>query len=280
MRKLLDLDRARNRGSFTHGLGGMALWMGVLMLAAGCGASARSDFDLNRGEARGPNRAEAQAAFGGGMSEEPGAQEEWRYRIQGGDELEVVFFTHPDQNRFVTVRPDGYVTLPYLGDVKAEDKTPEDLAGELQETYAEVLVSPRVDVIVQKMGARFYVLGEVLQPGEFEYERRIDIMQALAAAGGYEDSARLSNIVLLRKGYGSEKSFAAVLNLRDYMGSENRSGSLQVRPYDIVWVPRSNISRWDNATNQLLQGILDSQDVVIKGWSLANFKDVYERQRF
>lgn len=279
MRAVFDLVPASVPRAFAQRLRTLTLLLGVILLGTGCGASARSDFDLNRGQSTGPNAGEAEQVFAGGTTE-LGSDEEWRYRIQGGDQLEVVFFTHPEQNRFVKVRPDGFVSLPYLGDVRAEGKSPEELAGEVQGAYAEVLVSPRVDVIVQETGARFYVLGEVTRPGEYQYERRIDIMQALAQAGGYRDSARLSNIILLRKGQGDEKSFAALLNMREYMADDDRDASLQLRPYDIVWVPRSNISRWDNATEQALRGILLAEDVAISGWSLVNFEDVFENRRF
>ena len=278
MRAVLDLFLVSAQRDLPQCLRGWALFLALALVSAGCGSSAHKDFDLNRGEPTGPNAEVAAQAFADATNQ--GAEKEWRYLIQGGDQLEVVFFTHPAQNRFVKVRPDGYVTLPYLGDVRAEGKTPEQLAGELQETYAEVLVSPRVDVIVQEMGARFYVLGQVPRPGEFAYERRVDILQALAQAGGYTNSARLSNIVLLRKGGDSQQSFAAILDLRDYMASDNRDKPLELRPYDIVWVPRNNVSRWDVATRQSLLGILNGQDVVVKGWSLANFEEVFERQRF
>ncbi len=280
MRTMIEACHRPWSGRIPQRLGALTLLLLAVALG-GCGAAARSDFDLNRGEAVGTDPEAAHEVF---ASEEgdPLAQlaGEWRYRIQGGDELEIVFFTHPDQNRFVTVRPDGYVTLPYLGDVRAEDLTPAELAAQLQETYAEVLVSPRVDVIVQKMGARYYVLGEVFKPGEFAYERRVDMLQALARAGGYRDTARLTNIVLLRRGYGEEKSFAAILNLRDYMDDQDREAALELRPFDIVWVPRSNLSKWDNSTEQLLRGILLTGDIAIKGWSLVNFDDVFKFRRF
>jgi polysaccharide export outer membrane protein len=281
MRTLAQVVTAQGVRNSTQCWGSIALCLVLLPLVGGCGASARSDFDLNRGEGVGPNEQEAEEVFAEEVAGIGGSTGEWRYRIQGGDQLEVVFFTHPEQNRFVKVRPDGFVTLPYVGDVKAENRTPEELATELQERYADVLVSPRVDVLVQEMGARYYVLGEVSRPGEYEYERRIDIMQALAGAGGYDETARLSNIVLLRRGDGTRKSFAAILDIREYMAAEDRSAPLELRPYDIVWVPRSNVSRWDNATEQLLQGVLSSQDAVIQGWSLVHFDEVFRnRGRF
>src|SRR6056297_1129040 len=129
MRAVFDLVPASVPRAFAQRLRTLTLLLGVILLGTGCGASARSDFDLNRGQSTGPNADEAEQVFAGGTTE-LGSDEEWRYRIQGGDQLEVVFFTHPEQNRFVKVRPDGFVSLPYLGDVRAEGKSPEELAGE------------------------------------------------------------------------------------------------------------------------------------------------------
>ncbi len=278
MRTPIGLNGRRNLRLLTQLLGKWAQCLAVSVLLAGCGASARPDFDLNRGEVAEFGSEAAGQVFAPEDGE--GTEAEWQYRIQGGDELEVVFFSHPSQNRFVKVRPDGYITLPYVGEIKAEGKTPTELGGELMQSYASVLIEPRVDVIVQEMGARFYVLGEVSRPGEFPFERRINILQALAGAGGYKNSARLTNIVLLRRDPGGKNAFAAILDLRQFMDEEGRRPPIELRPYDIVWVPRSNISRWDNATSQLLKGVVDAENVAIKGWGLANFNEVYNNRAF
>jgi polysaccharide export outer membrane protein len=259
--------------------------LGILALFAltGCGASARSDVDLNTGEALEPGLSEEQlaeleAAFPL-MDPAANAPRSWRYRIAEGDQLEMVFFSHPDQNRFVTVRPDGRITMPYVGDVVAAGKPPTTLATELKTAYAEVLVEPQIDVIVQTMGARYYVFGEVGDPGEFAYERPIDLMQAVAMAGGYRDTARLSSIVILRKG-DSGAAYAGVFDFRRFLDSESRIAEIEVRPDDLIWVPKSAIARWDTASSQTLSGVLQAQDVILRGWQIVKFDEVYQRVRF
>lgn len=254
----------------------------ALLLVAGCGGSARSDVDLNSGSAAGPDltdeqRAELEAAF---PLRVPGSTDlSWTYHIAPGDQLEMAFFSHPDQNRFVTVRPDGRITMPYVGDMVAAGKTPEALSKELQEAYTEVLIQPRIDVIVQQMGARFYVLGEVGRPGEFDYDRPIDLMQAIAQAGGYKDTARLSSLVILRKGENGD-AYAGVFDFRRFLDAETRIANIEIRPDDLIWVPRSAIARWDNAASQTLSGVVQAEDVVLRAWQIANFKDVYQRVRY
>ncbi len=245
-----------------------SLGMLLAFLTSGCGASAKSDFDVNNGEVEDPNDAELSAIFQ--------VKSEDAYRITEYDQLEIVFFTHPEQNRFVRVRPDGKISMPFLGDVDAAGRAPVALAQEIQERYAEVLVAPRVDVLVQESGARYYVFGEVNDPGEFAYERRVDLFQAVARASGYNTSARLNNLVLLRKAPDGTGA-VAVLDLRTYMNDPTKRGQIEIQPFDIVWVPKDNVSRWDNFTRKLFEGVLSAEETVIKGWSLGNFNEVFRR---
>jgi len=255
----------------------------ALTLAAGCGPSAKSDLDLNTGEfaaSEDDSSAVARALFDDpwlfGTSENGG----WEYTISEGDVLEVAFFTHPEQNRHVTVRPDGVISLPHVGEVRAAGRSSTDLAEELRERYSDVLVTPEVDVIVQEMGARYYVIGNVIGGGgEYTYERPVTLLQALARAGGYNESARLSSLVLLRR-TDDGRGAAAILNMRTMMDSDSKLGDIRIRPYDIVWVPMDNLSRWDNAASKSLGTAIDAMDVVIKGWGLVNWTDVYENRGF
>ena len=260
-------------------------WLGIaaLFLLAGCGGSAHPDVDMNAGTATEggltpAEMAELESAFPL-MGSAGAGRAQWTYHIGAGDQLEMAFFSHPDQNRFVTVRPDGRITMPFVGDVAAAGKAPEALAAELRTAYAEVLVAPRIDVIVQTMGSKFYVLGEVNQPGEFTYERPVDLMQAIAQAGGYKNTARLTSIVVLRRGEEGDV-YAGVFDFRRFLNSETRLSNIEVRPDDLIWVPRSAIARWDNAAKQSLSGVLQAEDVIYRGLLVTRLDEIFQRVRF
>ncbi len=263
----------RRRSSHWVGFLGV-LGVFALVSVSGCGGSARPDFDLNRGEVEVQSEvtAEIEALF---APEDSAAT----YRIAAGDRLEIVFFTHPEQNRFVRVRPDGRVSLPFIGDVDVAGREPEAVARELESRYAGVLVQPRVDVLVHEVGAQYYVLGEVLSPGAFRLDRRVDILQGIARAGGYRSTARLGNLVLLRKD-GKGGAYAAILDLRSYLQDSERKQDLELRPDDIVWVPKDNLSRFDNVARKLFEGVVSAEDVVIRGWQMGNLDKVYDRRNF
>lgn len=243
--------------------------LGLLAQLVACGSPAHRDFDLNEGEARGERAPMASREF-----VLPSGEADRVYELAAGDKLEIVFFTHPEQDRFVTVRPDGRISLPFLGDLLAAGKEPEVLAGEIQEGYREVLVNPRVDVIVQETGAPFFVVGEVNAPGQFKLEHQLDVVQAVARAGGYTETARLDNFVLIRR-TGDGEGVAAILDFRQYLADPAKRGNTRLEPYDIVWVPRSRLSRWDLMTRQAFLGANGAADAVLKGWGLANFEEVY-----
>jgi len=250
------------------------LLLAVVTLGA-CGPSAYTDVDLTR-EMNPESEAEPTPASENFAQLGDAAQIPQIYQIGAGDILEVVFFSHPEQNRFVTVRPDGRITLPYVGELVATGKEPAALSDEIETRYSEVLVEPHVDVLMSKLGGRFYMIGEVKDAGEYEYERPLTIMQAVAKAGGYTDSARLTNFVIIRND-GEGGRFAAILNMREYMASQDKYGDIYVQPEDIVWVPKDNISRWDNATAKSLQGVIRAQEVLIKTLGIADFENVYGR---
>lgn len=276
-----ECDRARKARTWT-GRAATILFLASALQTTGCATGARSDFDLNTDQATSEGKETAETASIqledvfpqlGAASDSTG----YVYRVREGDQLEIVFFSHPEQNRFVRVRPDGRITLPYLGDVLAARKSTTQLAAEIQTGYGDVLVAPRVDVIVQEGGGRFYVLGQVTRPGEFQYERPLGLIEAVASAGGYDDKARLSHVVLLRKD-DEGRTWAGIFNFRDFMDAKTRVGNIAVRPDDIVWIPKSAIARWDDMTTQALGSLINTSDAVVNTWSLARFDDVYVRR--
>lgn len=258
-----------------HVLARWTLLLFAVAILCACGPSAYTDVDLTR-EMDPEFEEEPTPAAESFAAEGDAAPEPQIYQIGAGDVLEVVFFSHPEQNRFVTVRPDGRITLPYVGELVAGGKEPAALSDEIETRYSEVLVEPHVDILMSKLGGRFYILGEVKSAGEYEYERPITIMQAVAKAGGYTATARLTNFVLIRND-GEGGRYAAILNMREYMASQEKYGDIYVQPEDIVWVPKDNISRWDNATRKALTGVLQAQEVIIKTMGIADFQNVYGR---
>jgi polysaccharide export outer membrane protein len=123
------------------------------------------------------------------------------YRIGREDLLDVAIWRDPDLSRVVPVRPDGNISLPLVGELRAAGKTAAVLAEEIAGKLGPYVQEPRVAVMVREVNApRFFVIGEVPHPGGFPLRGRTTVLQALALAGGPNEFAHRGGIVILRGG--------------------------------------------------------------------------------
>lgn len=156
------------------------------------------------------------------------------YQIGREDVLDVAVWRDPDLSRTVPVRPDGMISLPLLGDVAAEGKTPHELAKSLGEALSPYVQDPRVSVIVREVNStRVYVTGEVAQPGAYALRGRMSLVQLIALAGGFSDFADRDAIRIIRQGDGE------VMQVRfsDMVGNDASKQGLRLRPGDTIVVP-------------------------------------------
>lgn len=129
------------------------------------------------------------------------------YSVGPGDMLAVNVWKNEALSQRVIVRPDGYVTLPLLGDVAAGGRTVDAIAREIadraQKFYTE---RPVVSVEVAELHSyRIYVLGEVSRPGEFSPKGQVTVLQALALAGGFTRFAAPNAITIIRRDAGGAR---------------------------------------------------------------------------
>lgn len=121
------------------------------------------------------------------------------YRIGSGDVLTVNVWHEPEVSRNVPVRPDGKISLPLVGDVQAAGITPTELKTELEARFAKFLTSPDVSVIVAEIRSqRVNVLGQVMRPGTYALIPPMNVIDAVATAGGLREFAKPNKIYVLR----------------------------------------------------------------------------------
>ena len=129
------------------------------------------------------------------------------YVVQPGDILSISVWKEKDLQAEVTVRPDGGLNFPLVGDVSASGKTIEQLRKDLAARLTKYVPDPVVTVAVkQSAGNIIYVVGKVQRPGNYNATRNIDVMQALSMAGGPTPYASLNKIKILRRVNGELKS--------------------------------------------------------------------------
>lgn len=121
------------------------------------------------------------------------------YRIGADDVLTVNVWHEPEVSRNVPVRPDGKISLPLVGDVQAAGMTPTELQNELEARFTKFLTNPAVSVIVAEIRSqRINVLGQVLRPGTYALIPPMNVIDAVATAGGLSEFAKPNKIYVLR----------------------------------------------------------------------------------
>ena len=167
------------------------------------------------------------------------------YLIQIGDELDIKFLYNPELNEKLPVRPDGRISLQLVKEVAVVGLTPAGLEKVLTEKYAGELKKPEIAVIVRTFTAyKVFVDGEVYKPGPIALVGPMTVYQAVVTAGGWKETARMNEIVLIR-GATTGKPGVTVVNLEKVLDNSDMTQNIQVMPMDIVYVPKSPIANLD-----------------------------------
>lgn len=121
------------------------------------------------------------------------------FRLSREDVIEVSVWKEPELSRTMPIRPDGKIAMPLIGEMTAEGKKPAELEQEIQKQLGAYVRDPRVTVIVHDVnGARVFVTGLVGHPGAFPLRSSMNVLQALALAGGLGEFADRGSIAIVR----------------------------------------------------------------------------------
>lgn len=122
------------------------------------------------------------------------------YVIGAGDILEIGVWKDPALTRQVVVLPDGTFSFPLVGRFSAAGKTVEALSAAVEKKLSRYIPEPDLSVIVQQVNSQVvYVIGKVNRPGHIPLNRNIDVLQALAMAGGLNAFANEKDIRIFRR---------------------------------------------------------------------------------
>lgn len=152
---------------------------------------------------------------------EAAGDSEAAYLLQPGDVVEISVWHEEKLTKQVLVRPDGGLSFPLAGNVKAAGRTPADIELEIQSRLEKFYSEATVTVsVVQASGNQVYVVGKVSRPGSYRLERAVDVMQVLSLAGGALEFANVDDIRIIRRGADGRQSvfefrYSAVARGRD-----------------------------------------------------------------
>lgn len=158
------------------------------------------------------------------------------YAIGPADVLGVVFWREAEMSGDVTVRPDGRISLPVIGEIRAAGLKPTELQEQVRLAAGKFITDPNVVVVVRAINSRkIFVTGLVTTPGGQSLVGPLTVMQAIAQAGGVTEYADSKNITILRTENG--QSTVLKFNYKAVSKGKNVEQNIVLKPGDTVVVP-------------------------------------------
>ncbi len=175
------------------------------------------------------------------------------YQIRSGDTLQIEVLEDPSLNRSVLVLPDGTISFPFAGSVRASGRT----AGEVGASITAGISSnfsaqPNVFVTVQSLTQRasggggpaqidVFLMGEITTPGEVKMDRGTTLLQALAQTGGFTPYAATKRIILRRTDKSSGKTTVHKINYKAIADGTSVGQDVRLRDGDVIIVPERRL---------------------------------------
>ncbi len=166
-----------------------------------------------------------------------------RYTLRKGDTFDVDFALSPEFNQSLAVEPDGFVTLKSVGSLMVEGKTVPELTEAIKLAYRDILQDPVLSISLKEFEKPYFIAsGQVTKPGKYELRSSMTVTQAVAIAGGFNDSAKNTQVVLFRP---TENGMfeAKLLDVKKLLASRDLSEDLRIEPGDTIYVPQTTISK-------------------------------------
>lgn len=183
------------------------------------------------------------------------------YALSPGDAVDVLVRGNDAVSRSVVIRPDGFLSLPLLGDVRAEGRAVPELTEELTVLFSERLRDPEVTVIAtQVREPMVYVLGEVQQPQPVPHRSAHTAAQAISVCGGFNLTAHKRAVAIIRlTEEGHLRAYTIPVEIEGKPAPYLVLQGKLLQPDDIVYVPPSDIAQVnrfiDDHINKPLSGV-------------------------
>jgi len=158
------------------------------------------------------------------------------YTIGPGDVLDISVWNNEALTKLVTVRPDGKIHFPLIGEIVAGGKTVAFLQKELNDQISPFVPDPNLSLMVQQINSLLiYVIGKVNRPGRLVLNSNINVLQALTMAGGLNAFAKKNHIKIFREK--NNKTLIFPFDYDDITNGKNLEQNMVLLRGDVVVVP-------------------------------------------
>lgn len=173
---------------------------------------------------------------------------EQRYRLHPSDVISVEYRYSPEFNATVAVGPDGFASFPGIGSIDIGGLSLDDAQSALLRKASERLRDPEIVLTLKEFEKPYIVVGgEVGSPGKVEFHGHLTALRAIELAGGFRQSARSSQVLLIRQ-INDVDAEVRVIDLRKVLSKHEISEDVALRAGDLLVVPQSRLSKVERIT--------------------------------
>lgn len=165
------------------------------------------------------------------------------YQLRKGDGFQIEMMYSPELNQFVSVQPDGYVTLKEVGSVFVEGETMPELTATLISAYAKILHDPLISITLRDFEKPYFLAsGQVSKPGKYELRSSLTVTQAVAIAGGFNDGSKRSQVLIFHPVAGGMYE-TKLVNIKKLLNDRNLNEDVYLSPGDLIYVPETTLAK-------------------------------------
>lgn len=159
------------------------------------------------------------------------------YVIGENDVLDIDVWKEKEISRQLSVRPDGKISLPLIGEIQASGVTPLQLQSNITQQLKAYIDNPEVTVIVDDPRSHnFNIVGQVARPGTYQLSEAMTVLDGIADAGGFKDFAKETKIYVLRPAPGGIR-VRIMFNYKKVIRGDDLQENVTLKPGDTIVVP-------------------------------------------
>lgn len=166
-----------------------------------------------------------------------------RYRLSTSDVIALTFPLTPEFNQTINIEPDGFASLAGAGDVHLAGLTIDESVAVIRTAYADILHDPLITIELKDFNKPYFTVGgEVGRPGRYDLRGNVRATEAIAMAGGFNDSSKHSQVLLFRQ-VNNDWYEVEPLNLKRILQGRGVNEDVEILPGDMLYVPQNTFSK-------------------------------------
>lgn len=177
------------------------------------------------------------------------------YYVEIGDILAIEVWRVPDMKREVTVRPDGRISMPLLGDMDVVGMSLVEIKEGMTVKLSEFIRNPEISISVRQFGGRkFIILGEIRTPGVYRYQQDVNLIEAIALAGGFSREAKKAKVMVIRGDIRKDPQVKIITaNMENLIRRGMLSENLTILSNDIIFVTRDFLGDYNDMLKDVIE---------------------------